>query len=190
VASKAVEYSASVEAVTVAPDGRSLSVVFRGPPEHLAPLARVEVIAHDDCVQVAPILPYIEGSGPAREVRRTATVTLEGPLRGRPVLGGSQELVRPQPGLFNVESDSWERAVVTPDDRHVAIYFMSCPPPLHELDHVDVRYEPERIVLTVYVGTTEDVDSWKLPAITRVVLCELDEPVAGRRLVDGSAQRG
>jgi hypothetical protein len=61
---------------------------------------------------------------------------------------------------------------------------------LHELDHVDVRYEPERIVLTVYVGTTEDVDSWKLPAITRVVLRELDEPVAGRRLVDGSAQRG
>jgi hypothetical protein len=185
-AGSAAEYGAWVEAVTVAPDGRSLSVVFRGPPEELAPLARVEVIAHDDCVQVAPILTSVEGSHAAAPVSRTATVTLEDPLQGRPVLGGRQELVRPQPGLFNVEPASWERAVVTPDDRHVAIYFISCPPPLHELDHVDVRYEPERIVLTVYVGTTEDVDSWKLPAITRVVLCELDEPVAGRRLVDGS----
>lgn len=189
-AGSVAEYGGDVEAVTVAPDGRILSVVFRGPPEHLAPLARVEVIAHDDCVQVDPILTYVEGSHAAPEVRRKATVTLDEPLRGRPVFGGSQELVRPQPGLFNVESDSWERAVVTPDDRHVAIYFMSCPPPLHELDHVDVRYEPTQIVLTVYVGTTEDVDSWKLPAITRVVLCELDEPVAGRRLVDGSARSG
>src|SRR5918999_6293431 len=180
------EYSASVEAVSVAPDDRSLSVVFRGPPEHLAPLARVDVIAHDDCVQVAPILTYVEGSHAVPEVRRAATVTLEEPLRGRPVLGGRQELARPQPGLFNVEPESWERAVVPPDARHVAIYFASCPPPLHELDHVDVRYEPERIVLTVYVGTTEDVDSWKLPAVMRVVLSELDEPVAGRRLVDGS----
>ena len=184
------EYGGDLEAVTVAPDGRSLSVVFRGPPEHLAPLARVEVIAHDDCVQVAPILTYVEGSHAAASVSRTATVTLDEPLRGRPVLGGRQELVRPQPGLFNVEPNRWERAVVTPDDRHVAIYFMSGPPPLHELDHVDVRYEPKKIVLTVYVGTTEDVDSWKLPAITRVVLCELDEPVAGRRLVDGSARSG
>ena len=97
------------------------------------------------------------------------------------------KLVRPQPGLFNVEPDRWERAVVTPDDRHVAIYFVSGLPPLHALDHVDIRYEPEQIVLTVYVGTTEDVDSWKTgPAILRGVLCELDEPVAGRRLVDGS----
>jgi hypothetical protein len=190
-AGSVAEYGGDLEAVTVAPDGRSLSVVFRGPPEHLGPLARVEVIAHDDCVQVDPILTYVEGSHAAPEVRRTATVTLEEPLRGRPVLGGSQELVRPQPGLFNVEPDSWERAVVTPDDRHVAIYFVSGLPPLHALDHVDIRYQPERIVLTVYVGTTEDVDSWKTgPAITRVVLFELDEPVAGRRLVDGSAQRG
>ena len=144
------------------------------------------MIAHDDCVQVDPILTYVEGSHAAPEVRRTATVTLEEPLRGRPVLGGGQELVRPQPGLFNVEPADWEKAVVTPDDRHVAIYFMVGPPALEALDHVDVRYQPERIVLTVYVGTTEDVDSWKLPAICRVVLCELDEPVAGRRLVDGS----
>jgi hypothetical protein len=181
------EYGAAVEAVTVAPDGRSLSVVFRGPPEHLGPLARVEVIPHDDCVQVAPVLTYVKGSGAAPEVRRTATVTLEEPLRGRPVLDGLQELVRPQPGLFNVEPYDWEEAVVTPDDRHVAIYFMSGLPPLHELDHVDVRYEPERIVLTVNLGTTEDVDSWKAgPAISRVALCELDEPVGGRRLVDGS----
>jgi hypothetical protein len=184
------EYGADVEAVTGAPDGRSLSVVFRGPPEHLAPLVRVDVIAHDDCVQVDPILTYVMGSHAAPEVRRTATVALDEPLRGRPVLGGSQELVRPQPGLFNLEPDSWERAVVTPDDRHVAIYFMSGPPPLHELDHVDIRYEPEQIVLTVYVGTTEDVDSWKTPAICRVVLCEVDEPVAGRRLADGSSRSG
>ena len=184
------EYGGDLEAVTVPADGRSLSVVFRGPPEHLAPLARVEVIAHDDCVQVDPILTYVEGSHAAPEVRRKATVTLDEPLRGRPVFGGSQELVRPQPGLFNVEPESWERAVVTPDDRHVAIYFVSGPPPLHELDHVDVRYEPGRIVFTVYVGTTEDVDSWKLPAVMRVVLSELDEPVAGRQLVDGSTKPG
>jgi hypothetical protein len=95
------EYSASVEAVSVAPNDRSLSVLFRGPPERFAPLARVDVIAHDDCVQVAPILSYVEGSGAVAEVRRTATVTLEEALRGRPVLGGGQELVRPQPGLFN-----------------------------------------------------------------------------------------
>jgi hypothetical protein len=183
-----VEYDAAVEAVTVAPDGRSVSVVFRGPPESLAPLARVKVIPHDDCVQVAPVLAHVRDPGAAPEVRRTATVTLEEPLRGRPVLGGRQELVRPQPGLFNVEPDSWEKAVVTPDDRHVAIYFTSGLPPLHELDHVDVRYEPERIVLTVNLGTTEDVDSWKAgPAISRVALCELDEPVAGRRLADGAA---
>jgi hypothetical protein len=180
-----------VEAVTVAPDGRSLSVVFRGPPERLAPLARVDVIVHDDCVQVDPILTYVEGLGAVPEVRRTATVTLEEPLPGRPVLGGGQELVRPRPGLFNVEPDSWEHAVVTSDDRHVAIYFVSGLPPLHALDRVDVRCEPERIVLTVNVGTTEDVDSWKAgPAILRVVLCELDEPVAGRRLVDGSSKSG
>jgi hypothetical protein len=61
-ASSTAEYGADVEAVTVAPDGQSLSVVFMGPPERLAPLARVDVIAHDDCVQVDPILSYAEGS--------------------------------------------------------------------------------------------------------------------------------
>jgi len=189
---RTAEYDAPVEEVTVAPDGRRLRVVFTGPPEELAPLTRVEVLVHDDCVQVAPVLPYVEDADLAPEVRRSVSVTLEEPLQGRPVLGGRQGLVRPQPGLFNAEPEDWERAVVTPDDRHVAIGFASGLPPLHALDHVDVRYEPERIVLTIYLGTTEDVDSWKAgPAIYRVVLCELDEPVAGRRLVDGSpAPRG
>jgi hypothetical protein len=184
---RTAEYDASVEEVTVAPDGRRLRVVFTGPPEELAPLTRVEVLVHEDCVQVAPVLPYVEGAALAPEVRRSVSVTLEDPLGGRPVLGGRVGLVRPRPGLFNAEPESWERAVVTPDDRHVAIYFMTGVPPLHALDHVDVLYERRRIVLTVHVGTTEDVDSWKTgPAITRVVLCELDEPVRGRRLVDGS----
>jgi hypothetical protein len=182
------EHSVAVDGVAVAPDGATVEVRFTGPPEDLAPLSRIDVVAHDDCVQLTPVLRWLEGAQKAPDVRRSATVRLEEPLRGRPVLGGAQRLVRPRPGLYNLEAEPWEQAVVTPDGGHLAIYFVGGVEPLHALDHIDVRYRPDRIVVIVFLGTTEDVSSWKTgPGISQVALIELDEPVAGRRVVDGFA---
>ena len=181
------EHEGDVDGVSVAPDGGTVELRFTGPPESLAPLSRIDVVAHDDCVQLAPVLRWLDDAQEAPDVRRSATVRLEEPLRGRPVLGGTQRLVRPRPGLYNLEAESWERAVVTPDGGHLAIYFIGGLEPLHALGHIDVHYDPDRVVVTVFLGTTEDVSSWKAgPGISQVALIELDEPVAGRRLVDGS----
>jgi hypothetical protein len=182
------EHAADVDAVSVAPDERTVELRFTGPPESVAPLSRIDVVAHEDCVQLVPVLRWLEAAPEAPDVRRSATVRLEEPLRGRPVLGGPERLVRPRPGLHNVEAQPWEHAVVTPDGGHLAIHYMGGLEPLHALDHIDVRYGPDRIVVTVFVGTTKDVSSWKAgPGISQVALVELDEPVAGRRLVDGHA---
>jgi hypothetical protein len=182
------EHAVAVDGLSVAPDGRTVEVRFTGPPESLAPLSRIDVVAHEDCIQLTPVLRWLEDARKAPDVRRSATVRLEKPLRGRPVLGGAQRLVRPRPGLYNLEAEPWEQAVVTPDGAHLAIYFMGGLGPLHALDHIDVRYSADRIVVTVFLGTTEDVSSWKAgPGISQVALIELDEPVAGRRLVDGLA---
>jgi hypothetical protein len=182
------EHTAAVDGVSVAPDGGTVELRFTGPPESLAPLSRIDVVAHDDCVQLAPVLRWLEDAQEAPDVRRSATVRLDEALRGRPVLGGAQRLVRPRPGLYYLEAQPWEQAVVTPDGGHLAIYFTGGLEPLHALDHIDVRYRPDRIVVTVFLGTTEDVSSWKAgPGISQVALIELEERVAGRRLVDGFA---
>ena len=180
------EHTAAVDGVSVAPDGGSVELRFTGPPERLAPLSRIDVVEHDDCVQLAPVLRWLEEAHDAPGVRRSATVRLDEPLRGRPVLGGAQRLARPRPGLYNLEAQPWEQAVVTPDGGHLAISFVGGLEPLHALDHIDVRYHPDRIVVTVFLGRTENVSSWKTgPAISQVALIELEEPVAGRRHVDG-----
>jgi hypothetical protein len=182
------EHATAVDGVSVARDGRTVELRFTGPPESLAPLSRIDVVAHDDCVQLAPVLRRLDDAHEAPDVRRSATVRLEEPLRGRPVLGGPERLVRPRKGLYNLEAQPWDQAVVTPDGGHLAIYFTGGLEPLHALDRIEVRHRPDRIVLTVFVGTTVDVSSWKAgPGISQVALIEVHEPVAGRRLVDGLA---
>lgn len=103
-------------------------------------------------------------------------------------LGGRPQRVRPRPGMTDVRPVGWEKARQTPDGRHLRILYWSGVEPCNVLDHVDVAYEPERIIVTLYEGSDpeqKDVACIEL-ALQKVVKVRLAEPVDGRAIVDGT----
>ena len=102
--------------------------------------------------------------------------------RGRP------EPVKPRPGMADLRPVAWEKARQTPDGRHLRVVYWSGVEPCNVLDHVDVRYAEKKITVTLYEGsdpTQPDVACIEI-ALQKVVKLKLDEPVDGRKLVDGA----
>ena len=90
--------------------------------------------------------------------------------------------------MTDLRQVSWEKARQTPDGRHLRVVYWSGVEPCNVLDHVDVRYAKETITVTVYEGsdpTQPDVACIEI-ALQKVVKLKLDEPVDGRKLIDGA----
>ena len=95
--------------------------------------------------------------------------------------------VEPQPGQENVMPIGWEKARLSEDGRRVRIVFWSGVEPCYVLDSVEVEYHSEKVVITLFQGSTptdEDVACIDI-ALQKVTTVELDEPLRGRKLVDG-----
>lgn len=101
---------------------------------------------------------------------------------------GKPERVRPRPGMADVRRVPWEAARQIPDGRHLRIVYWSGVEPCNVLDHVEIEYTPEEITVTLYEGSDpEQPDAVCIEvALRKVVRVALEEPIDGRKIVDGA----
>lgn len=129
----------------------------------------------------------IPGGGSSGNTGPDAPVTAP-PAPGGDLGGGRAQRVRPRPGMADVRPVGWDKARQTPDGRKLRITYWSGVEPCNVLDRVEVAYKAEQIVVTLFEGhdpDAEDVACIEI-AVKKVVVVALEEPVDGRRIVDGA----
>lgn len=102
---------------------------------------------------------------------------------------GGPQIVEPNPGMAGVRARGYDSATVGDDDRTVTIDFVSGIEPCSVLDHVDVAYGANAVTITLFEGydaSAGDVACIEIGVFKRVIVT-LDQPLAGRDLVDGAA---
>jgi hypothetical protein len=87
--------------------------------------------------------------------------------------------VRPQP---------FASAKVGDDDVTVTVTYWTGIEPCAVLDHVDVAYTTSTVAVTLFVGSDPTAGNAACPemAVLRSTTFTLDEPVAGRSIIDGA----
>ncbi len=101
---------------------------------------------------------------------------------------GGPILVSPRRGLVDPRPHPFQRARVA-GRRSVVVRFYGGVEACEGLDHVDVEYEPNRIVITLFVGRVPTAEACIEVAVLKVTRVHLKEPVAGREIVDGADRR-
>jgi hypothetical protein len=90
--------------------------------------------------------------------------------------------------MADVRSRPFDRAIVN-DDGTVTIVFVSGIEPCAVLDHVEVVDSHDAVTVTLYEG--HDPTAGKVAcieiAVLKSVTISLDEPLAGRPIVDGAS---
>jgi hypothetical protein len=123
------------------------------------------------------------GAGPDATVSFTTCPGEEPPSEPQP------KVVEPTPGMADVDPRGFDTATIGDDDRTVTIDFVSGIEPCYVLDHVDVAYGPDTVTITLYEGhqpTNEDIACIDIGVFKRVIVT-LEEPLAGRTIVDGAS---
>lgn len=95
-------------------------------------------------------------------------------------------LVTPRPGLVDVRPNPFDK-VVALDDRAVEVWFYGGVEECYGVDRVDVNYGDTEIAVTVYQGRVPTAEVCIEIAVLTAVRVKLDEPIAGRMIVDGAA---
>jgi hypothetical protein len=98
-------------------------------------------------------------------------------------------IATPQPGQVDVRPIGWEAAEPGMDDSSLTIYYWSGVEPCYVLDHVDVEYSAKEITVTLFEGRSpidEDTACIEI-AVYKATVVQLDEPIEGRRIADGSS---
>jgi hypothetical protein len=102
--------------------------------------------------------------------------------------GSGPLLVRPRPGLEDPRPHQFERVRVT-GLRTLIVRFYGGVEACEGLDHVEVDYEQKRIVVTLFVGRVPTAEACIEIAVLKATSVQLEEPVAGRKIVDGADGR-
>lgn len=116
------------------------------------------------------------------------TSTPVGPGGGGPGMGTPQ-VVEPTPGMDNVRPTAFDTATIGNDDTTLTIVFWSGVEPCSVLDHVTLSYAADTVTVTLFQGSDPnagDVACIDI-AVQKQVTITLDEPLAGRQIVDGAA---
>jgi len=102
---------------------------------------------------------------------------------------GAPQIVEPTPGMGNVRPTAFDTATIGDDDTSLTIVFWSGVEPCAVLDHVDVSYGAHAITVTLLQGNDPSAGQVACPdiAVQKQVTITLDEPLAGRAIVDGAA---
>jgi hypothetical protein len=102
---------------------------------------------------------------------------------------GEPQVVEPTPGMDNVRPTAFDTATIGGDDTSLTIVFWSGVEPCSVLDHVDVSYGADAITVTLFQGNDPSAGQVACPeiAVQKQVTITLDEPLAGRAIVDGAA---
>ena len=122
------------------------------------------------------------GASPDTPVSSTPQPDPSGPIKG-----GAQK-VEPQPGMADVRPQIFHKVKVL-NDRELRVVFYQGVPPCSVLDRVDVEYGAKTVGITLQVGrdeTDEDTACIEI-AVLNYVDVQLDEPLDGRKIVDGAA---
>ena len=96
--------------------------------------------------------------------------------------------VEPTPGMDDVHARPWDASTVRDDDATVTLTYYTGVPPCTQLDHVGVVYGTDTVTITLYEGSdpsaqgTACIDIAMLASTT----VHLDQPLAGRTIVDGA----
>jgi hypothetical protein len=113
-----------------------------------------------------------------------------GPLPADPPpVDTGPQLVEPRPGMADVYARPFDRAMPDAAGTAVTVDFVSGVEPCSVLDHVDVGYRERSVTITLFEGhdpAAGDVACIEIGVFKRVVVA-LDEPLHGRRIVDGAA---
>ena len=95
--------------------------------------------------------------------------------------------VEPTTGLQNAHMVPWQDAIVGKNDRTLTLTWWTGLPACIGLDHVDTTYSSNDIMATLYEGTVPGSQACAEIAVFASTSVELDQAVAGRRIVDGIA---
>jgi hypothetical protein len=142
----------------------------------------------------SPSDPIDAGGEPAAT---TTTLDPETPVSSTPGDDdGSQtkphpRVVEPHPGQADLYPLRWQKIDVGEDDRTLAVHFTSGVEPCYVLDHVDVAYRTNEVEITLYEGHDPDDEDTACIEIAefKVTKVHLEEPLGGRKLVDGAKHR-
>ena len=102
---------------------------------------------------------------------------------------GEPQVVEPTPGMVNVMPTAFDTATIGEDDTTLTIVFWSGVEPCSVLDHVDVSYGADAVTVTLFQGNDPNAGQVACIeiAVQKQVTITLDEPLAGRAIVDGAA---
>jgi hypothetical protein len=103
-----------------------------------------------------------------------------------PIPSPSPRMVEPVPNLRDVRPVPWEKAEPL-GPRTLLVSFYSGVHQCYGVDRVDVEYTPEQVVVTLFVGRHKDAQICVEIAEYQAIEVELDEPLGGRKIVDGAA---
>jgi hypothetical protein len=104
--------------------------------------------------------------------------------------GGKALVVDPEPISGTALPSHWEEARIIDEDT-IKLLFWSGVEPCHVLDRVDVDYGAKKVGVTIYQGTglnAADKPCIEL-AVLKSVTVDLEEPLDGRKVVDGTTRR-
>ena len=96
-------------------------------------------------------------------------------------------LVTPRPGLVDVRPNPYEKVVVL-DERTLEVRFWGGVEECYGVDRVDVEYGAKEVTVTVYQGRVPTAEACIEIAVLTAVRVKLEEPLAGRKIVDGGAK--
>ena len=127
------------------------------------------------------------GSEHATDTGPDATVATVPCIPG-PQLRPQPLIVVPRTGMADIQPIAFTSATVRSDDQAVDIRFWSGVEPCSVLDHVDVAYGADAVTITLFDGSDPSVGMVACPdiAMLKQVTVQLDQPLAGRRIVDGA----
>jgi hypothetical protein len=101
--------------------------------------------------------------------------------------GKSQaQRVQAQEGLVDVQAHRYEKAKVAESGEAIEIYFWDGIEQCGGVDHAHLTYEAERITVNLFTGRKPEAEVCTEQAVFKVFSVGLDEPLEGRKLVDGA----
>jgi hypothetical protein len=104
---------------------------------------------------------------------------------GSPIPSPSPRIVEPREGLENPHPNAFDKAVVV-DPRTLRIEYFLGIEECYGLDHVDVEYGEEVVIVTLYSGNVPGDHVCIDIAEFVATIVHLEEPLNGRTVVDGS----
>lgn len=91
-----------------------------------------------------------------------------------------------QDGLVETRPHAYEKVEVVDSGAALDIYFWDGIEACGGVDHAQLTYEAERVIVNLFTGTNPEAEVCTEQAVYKVFTVELTEPLDGRKLVDGA----